>query len=296
MPITTDAAAAGFDDGPVTGLEPTPAGAVAEVPFEDFTDFDYMFPTLQGNPDALLPDDDTPKKLKALAAAMADNEDEASDSDIPAAYTYFGHFVDHDITLEEVSGPPSTDPGKLLSDDMEPLALGVVQASIRNTRTAAFDLDSVYGGAAGQLPVPRDPADGNKLLVGEVFELNGGPGSGFERPLNKGLGNDVPRQGSNPGDPKNDRAALIGDPRNDENTIIAQLQVAFLKAHNELVKAGHPPSSRRAASFGSTTSTSSSTTSCAASPTRPSSTTSSPTATGFTTRSPSRSSYRWSSA
>jgi hypothetical protein len=35
-----------------------------------------------------------------------------------------------------------------------------------------------------------------------------------------------------------DRAALCGDPRNDENTIIAQLHLAFLKAHNALVDQG----------------------------------------------------------
>src|SRR3712207_8244949 len=35
-------------------------------------------------------------------------------------------------------------------------------------------------------------------------------------------------------------SALIGDPRNDENTIIAQLHVAFLHAHNKLVdEEGH---------------------------------------------------------
>ncbi len=238
LPITTDPPAAGFDAGPVTGLEPTPAEAVTTGLLENFTDFDYLFPTLQNDPDALLPDGDTPKKLKALAAAMADSEDEEGDSDVPAAYTYFGQFVDHDITLEEVSGPPSADPGMLLSDDLKPLSLAVVQTSIRNTRTATFDLDSVYGGAAGQPPVPRDPANIDKLLVGHVTELGGGAGS--ERPPGKGLDNDVPRQGPNPADPNNDRAALIGDPRNDENTIIAQLQVAFLKAHNELVDAGHP--------------------------------------------------------
>jgi nucleoid-associated protein YgaU len=239
MPITTDAAAvAGFDDGPVTGLEAVDALELAAVPPPDFKDFDYLFPTLQGNPDALLPDGDTPKRLKALAATMTDNEDEAGDSNIPAAYTYFGQFVDHDITLEEVSGPPSTDPGKLLSDDLTPLSLNVVQTSIRNTRTATFDLDSVYGGEAAQPPVPRDSGDANKLLVGHVSPTSGDPG--FQRPPGKGPDNDVPPQGRNPGDSKNDRAARIGDPRNDENTIIAQLQVAFLKAHNELVKAGHP--------------------------------------------------------
>ena len=38
-----------------------------------------------------------------------------------------------------------------------------------------------------------------------------------------------------------DRAALIGDPRNDENTIISQLHVAFLRAHNKLVDEAAPP-------------------------------------------------------
>jgi nucleoid-associated protein YgaU len=237
MPITTDATAASAD-GQSSGLEAMDVLALADVPPPDFTDFDYLFPTLQTDSDALLPDDDTPKKLKAVAAAMADNEDDVSNSDIPAAYTYFGQFVDHDITLEEVSGPPATDPGKLLSDDLVPLSVEVVRASIRNTRSAAFDLDSVYGGGAGQPPVPREPGDVNKLKVGDVTQLGGGPG--FERPPGKGLDNDVPRQDPNPGDPRNDRAALIGDPRNDENTIIAQMQVAFLKAHNELINAGHP--------------------------------------------------------
>ena len=57
------------------------------------------------------------------------------------------------------------------------------------------------------------------------------------RPPGKDDFNDLPREGRS-SDPERDRAALIGDARNDENTIIAQLHVAFLRAHNELVEQG----------------------------------------------------------
>ncbi len=59
----------------------------------------------------------------------------------------------------------------------------------------------------------------------------------FLRPPGKGLDNDLPREPRS-ADILHDRAALIGDPRNDENLIVAQLHLAFLKAHNRLVDEG----------------------------------------------------------
>jgi hypothetical protein len=83
------------------------------------------------------------------------------DSGIPAAYTYFGQFVDHDITLEAVSSPlPS-----LIDPKLTPLPLKEIRQRIRNTRTATLDLDSVYGS-----PAPRD---GEKMQLGKVTPLNG---------------------------------------------------------------------------------------------------------------------------
>jgi Animal haem peroxidase/LysM domain len=235
MSITTDAdAIAAGELAPGLGAVDAATAALAPT---DFKDFDYMFPTLQTDPGSLLPDDKTPEKLKKLAATLADDRDEEGNSGTPAAYTYFGQFVDHDITFEERSGLPGTHPGELLSDDLLPLSLATVHNTIRNTRTANLDLDSVYGGLAGQPPVPRDLADSNKLKVGAVTSVGSGPGS--DRPPGKGEDNDLPRQPRNAADPINDRAALTGDPRNDENTILAQLSVAFLKAHNGLVDAGH---------------------------------------------------------
>ena len=74
------------------------------------------------------------------------------------------------------------------------------------------------------------------MLIGKVTKLNG-TSVPFKRPPGKGDDNDLPREPRN-ADPLHDRAALIGDPRNDENLIIAQLHLAFLKAHNRLVDQG----------------------------------------------------------
>jgi hypothetical protein len=49
--------------------------------------------------------------------------------------------------------------------------------------------------------------------------------------------NDLPRKPRSV-DPRLDREALIGDARNDENLIIAQMHVAFLRAHNAIVDRG----------------------------------------------------------
>jgi hypothetical protein len=112
-----------------------------------------------------------------------------------AGFTFFGQFIDHDITL-----------------DTTPLDLQLADPDARvNFRTARYDLDSVYGATPGQGPW-YDPADPVKLLL---------------TPNVHGVPEDLPR-----GD---DGRALIPDPRNDENLIITQLHLAFVKFHNALV-------------------------------------------------------------
>ncbi len=189
------------------------AGAV------DTRDFGFLFSGLQDDPDNLLPERRrTRDALVDLGRAM--NAGGGGDSDIPAAYTYFGQFLDHDITLELES---ATLPD-LIAPDLTPLGRAEIREKIRNARTATLDLDSVYG-----RPAPRD---GEKMLVGKVDESSGG------RPQGKDDNNDLPRRGRNPDDRALDREARIGDPRNDENLIVAQLHVAFLRAHNRLVNQG----------------------------------------------------------
>src|SRR5690349_239101 len=93
--------------------------------------------------------------------SVADSGDNAT---IPAGYTYFGQFVDHDITF---------DPLSILAKANDPDALV-------DFRTPRFDLDSLYGGGPADSPYLYDsqsPSNrGVKLLVGHNEE-----GKGFER-------------------------------------------------------------------------------------------------------------------
>jgi len=186
-------------------------------------DFGFLFPELQQNPDNLLPESRaTRDALVELGRVMLDeNPTSGEDTDIPAAYTYFGQFVDHDTTLDLVSAelPDLVDP------DLVPLSPEQIENDLQNGRTPTLELDSVYG-----LPAPRDPQNSRKMRIGTVSEFS-------NRPPGKDDFNDLPREGRS-NDPEHDRAALIGDARNDENTIIAQLHVAFLRAHNQLVDGG----------------------------------------------------------
>jgi hypothetical protein len=71
------------------------------------TPFDYLLPQLKTKPEAHLPGDPTKVAgdLKALGAAMTDDAPAAQtdpavevNSNIPAVYTYWGQFIDHDMT------------------------------------------------------------------------------------------------------------------------------------------------------------------------------------------------------
>jgi hypothetical protein len=194
--------------------------------------FDFLFPQLQDNSDNLLPESRTTRDaLVDLGIAMSSTT--RVGSGIPAAYTYFGQFVDHDITFDTSSATGS----QLTNENLQPLPLSRIRQETQNIRTAALELDSVYG-----LPAPRD---GVNMKIGKVTPLGANSKPGL-RPPGKDDDNDLPREPRS-NDVVHDRAALIGDPRNDENTIIAQLQVAFLRAHNKLVDEIDPPNRFRRA-------------------------------------------------
>ena len=149
-------------------------------------------------------------KLEALANAMLDanpGDPQGNNPNIPAGFTYFGQFVDHDITLDLTS---------LGDKEKDPLG-------IENFRTPSVDLDCVYGLGPDGSPhlYARNPAAGNKhgpkLLIGKNITVPFGNVTGDFR-------NDLPRSPEG--------FALIGDHRNDENLLVAQTHLTMLKFHN----------------------------------------------------------------
>jgi len=164
--------------------------------------------------------------LQELADAMTDADPAGTAGDnanVPAGFTYLGQFVDHDITLDLTAlGEKESDP-----------------TAVKNFRTPALDLDSVYGlGPDGSRHLyARNPGDadgknpGPKLLVGRNINVAAGGVTGDHR-------NDLPRGPEG--------FALVGDHRNDENLVVAQTHIALLKFHNkvcdQLAAAGRPAS------------------------------------------------------
>lgn len=185
--------------------------------------FDYMYgPWEEG--DKLPETSQTIEALRELSESMKDDDDVKLEGVIPAGYTYFGQFVDHDLTFDATSSS---------IEKMENGNFSVLPdlSHLTNGRTAQAELDSVYF-----LGVPRNQDNKNKLRVGRVASVDNTQKASL-RPTGKSDFNDLPRQKRHD-DPHEDRAAIIGDARNDENTIVAQLHTAFLKAHNTLVDRG----------------------------------------------------------
>jgi hypothetical protein len=219
----------------------TVASAVAAAPAAFAKPhFTYLFEDLVGVPENLLPNVPTIlKDLKDLGMSMRDVEHAASgNSAVPSAYTYFGQFVDHDITFTNVKKPDGVTDAKVLEDlPPSPWPLDRIHNEIENKRGAVLELDCVYGlmppekeGAARELP----PSSGSEMSLGRVTITNDRP-PGMPKDEHD---YDLPRLEKST-DKKLDRAPRIADPRNDSNLILSQLHVAFLRAHNELVRRGN---------------------------------------------------------
>src|SRR5687767_1195579 len=71
---------------------------------------------------------------------------------IPAGFTYLGQFIDHDLTF---------DPTSSLERKNDPHA-------IQNFRTAAFELDSVYGSGPSAQPYLYDPHNSARFRLGNA--------------------------------------------------------------------------------------------------------------------------------
>lgn len=194
----------------------------------------HMFPQLLTDPENLLPvSKKTVDDLLWLGGAMAEDSSQ-TESSIPAAYTYFGQFIDHDITktVFDASLIPPNMHDPLEAAALSPVPTGDIARLVFNQRTAPLDLDSLYEGLAKQTI-----ATDGRFTLSELAPSNFPPIDVADR------FHDLPRRPliPNPVTPKQqeeDRQALIGDPRNDENLLVAQLHVAFLRSHNALIDRG----------------------------------------------------------
>jgi hypothetical protein len=234
------------------------------------TPFDYLLPALKSQPGSTIPGD--PEKvtadLRALGAAMIDDGPASAtdpavkvNSNIPTIYTYWGQFIDHDMTA-------NTDRDGTVSDitktPVVPVPPATVTDKLKNLRRPTFDLDNVYGNGPGLRdehghgpldddrpdPGPADKGlyDGVKMRVGTLTDAPGIPG--VKIPPEADMARDLPRIGpllaqgaiteqdipeSIRNDVNRDTRAFIGDLRNDENLLVAQFHLLFLRFHNNVV-------------------------------------------------------------
>lgn len=191
--------------------------------------FGYLSPAAVRNATKLPFNPGVEALLGELGALMGDptrepgpqsnNPADPAVSSIPAGFTYFGQFVDHDITFDVSSSLDSPQDAN----------------TINNMRSPALDLDSVYGRGPGLDPFlyvfpSSGPPTAIKFQTGTNLDSGtGGPSSnGTPGGMLKQTRFDVPRVAVS-------NTAVIGDPRNDENLVIVQFQHAMLRFHNAVV-------------------------------------------------------------
>ncbi|MCA9649849.1 MAG: peroxidase [Myxococcales bacterium] len=136
--------------------------------------------------------------LELLAAHMHEGFG-SPDTGIPAGFVFLGQFIDHDVTLDAITGLGQS---------------SVTVEDVINLRSPRFDLDNVYGDGPEASPFLYDQqrADPGYLLVEQG-------------------GHDLPRNSQG--------RALLGDPRNDENLFVSQLHLQFLLFHNAVLRMVH---------------------------------------------------------
>ena len=168
--------------------------------------FGRLFPVeVSSEEPALAPlNQQTNQQLADLAQTMLEEVATDNPKGTTAGVTFFGQFIDHDLTLDNQPQPTET-------IDVEGLV---------NGRSFALDLDSVYGGGPKQSP---QLYDGDKFLIGTATD---------------GVSPDLPRNPDGKDGTDDDGTAILVEHRNDENLIIAQMHLSFLRLHNSLVDQG----------------------------------------------------------
>lgn len=210
-------------------------GIVSEQEILFSTSFNYLFPEAARSRPCLLPQTQTTLDgLRDLGAAMADTGPSGGagdplDSTIPAAFTYLGQFIDHDLTARTDRDGPVTAIGN--GEPIVPLDPDLVVATLRNGRRSQFDLDSVFGDGPGlvrTVAAHRSESE-SQTLYDEHFKM---------RVFDEDNRLDLPgREPATDLSGKTSFPALVSDMRNDENVNVSQLHASFLKFYNKVYDA-----------------------------------------------------------
>ncbi len=219
------------------------------------SDYTYLFPGLSNSPEAgLFPGTGEAETLQRLLRFEETYRTYAFDvrrMSLPPAFTYFGQFVNHDLSAP-VGGVKNEDASiaaasVINSQDLPGLDLstrapdtGAILRDLRNEQESPLTLCSLY--AEG--PYTADP---------EVRSLYDGDGVFFRLATSSGVSRaalaattldpaNVHRDVGAPDIPRHptERKALIADRRNDENLLISQLHLALMLVHNKAARALGP--------------------------------------------------------
>ena len=255
------------DTIPISAAAPGAANesGIAAIPLDsDPQSFGYIFPDAPGIPGD---DSEVVNTLIGLANALVEPQGDQQDADssIPPIFTYFGQFIDHDITANTDRDAPQPNPISVITGPtLSPLDRDDVVTNILNLRNGSLRLDSLYGEGPTDTPFTikvrnalRDPNDRSKMRLGTLTPSSGD----VITPPDDGLA-DLPRLGDMIDDPESGLSkadidalpdgafkdsfnengqikrarAMIGDGRNDENLLVAQLHLAFLRFHNAVAE------------------------------------------------------------
>lgn len=126
---------------------------------------------------------------------------------IPAGYTYFGQFIDHDMTYD--TSALADYAGELKPEEL------------RNHRARWLNLDNLYGDGPGSRDGELYEDDNLSFRLGQSDD-----GSVVDVPL-----------------ATSDSRPLAADPRNLENVLVRQVHALFLKLHNVAASQTMGPSS-----------------------------------------------------